>query len=166
MEAMTKLPGYYINMFCPLGADNWLPQKRDRLILFGTKKPFNISAPTKGNRKPFSEIIDRDAEVDIPDYVKARMDGKYRDRPIIVDADDPNAIAPTCVAHYAKDQGTRMVKIGKKIRPFTVREYARLQGFPDDFHFENENASYRLIGNAVPVHMGHWAGHQVMRYFN
>jgi DNA (cytosine-5)-methyltransferase 1 len=33
----------------------------------------------------------------------------------------------------------------------------RLQGFPDDFHFENKRSSYKLIGNAVPVHMGAWA---------
>src|SRR6185503_1910127 len=39
MEAMTKLPGYYVNIFCPIDASIWLPQKRERLILIGTKKP-------------------------------------------------------------------------------------------------------------------------------
>jgi DNA (cytosine-5)-methyltransferase 1 len=52
------------------------------------------------------------------------------------------------------------------VRPFTVREYARLQGFPDDFYFENKRSSYKLIGNAVPVHMGAWVGREAMRYFN
>ncbi|MEO5593424.1 MAG: DNA cytosine methyltransferase [Chitinophagaceae bacterium] len=90
-------------------------------------------------------------------------------RSIIIDPDDNNAMAPTCVAHYAKDLGTRLVKDRKMkfgLRPFSIREYARLQGFPDDFHFENKRSSYKLIGNAVPVHMGKWIGNIAMKYFN
>ena len=48
----------------------------------------------------------------------------------------------------------------------TVRMCARVQGFPDDFIFENKRSSYRLIGNAVPVDMGKWVGQVAMRYFN
>ena len=51
------------------------------------------------------------------------------------------------------------------VRPFSIREYARLQGFPDDFYFENKRSSYKLIGNAVPVHMGNWVGKVAMKYF-
>ena len=47
MEAMTKLPDYYVNVFCPVDAANWLPQRRKRLILIGTKKPYTINAPTQ-----------------------------------------------------------------------------------------------------------------------
>lgn len=38
-------------------------------------------------------------------------------------------------------------------RRLTVREVARLQGFPDDFTFlyKNVNDAYKMIGNAVPV---------------
>lgn len=166
MEAMSKLPDYYMNIFCPLGADNWLPQKRDRLILIGTKKTCYMSAPANTRRITMKDILEHDAEVDMPDYVKARMNGEYRDKPIIVDASDPKAMAPTCVAHYAKDLGTRMIKDGNNVRPFSIREYARLQGFPDDFKFENKRSSYRLIGNAVAVPVGRWIGQQAMNYFN
>ena len=31
MEAMTKLPDYYVHVFCPVDALNWLPQSRKRL---------------------------------------------------------------------------------------------------------------------------------------
>ena len=31
MEAMSKLPNYYINILCPVNALNWLPQSRPRL---------------------------------------------------------------------------------------------------------------------------------------
>lgn len=47
-----------------------------------------------------------------------------------------------------------------KNRPFTIREVARLQSFPDDFKFLEAGISkqdaYRLIGNAVPPRL---AGH-------
>jgi DNA (cytosine-5)-methyltransferase 1 len=172
MEAMTRLPGYYVNVFCPVDAAIWLPQRRRRLILIGTRKPFTISAPEM-KRSPIrlKDIIENDPVVDMPDYVLNRLYGKgnYRDKPIIVDPNDPGAIAPTCVAHYSKDMGTRLVKDKNRrhgVRPFSVREYARLQGFPDDFHFENKRSSYKLIGNAVPVHMGRWVGEQAMKYFN
>lgn len=167
MEAMTKLPDYYVNVFCPVDASNWLPQRRKRLILIGTRKPFFIQPPVVSNLKvKLKDIIEKDAEVNIPDYVLNRINGKYRDLPIICDPADKNAHAPTCVAHYAKDQGTRLVKDGNRIRPFTVREFARLQGFPDDFKFKNELLSFKLIGNAVPVPMGRWIGQQAMKYFN
>ena len=169
MEAMTKLPDYYVNVFCPVDAANWLPQRRKRLILIGTRKPFLISFPSPiKNRPKLKDMIEKDPEVEMPDYVLSRIKGKYRDKPIVVDPEEPSALAPTCVAHYAKDLGTRLVKdksakIG--MRPFSIREYARLQGFPDDFHFENRRNSYKLIGNAVPVEMGRWVGTETIKYF-
>ena len=60
-----------------------------------------------------------------------------------------------------------MIKDGKRIRPYTVREYARLQGFPDWFEFcGTDNDAYRQIGNAVAVPMGRWIGKQIVKYFN
>jgi DNA (cytosine-5)-methyltransferase 1 len=170
MEAMTKLPDYYVNVFCPIKASYWLPQRRDRLILIGTKKPFFITPPNEVGDKPrLKDLLEHNPEVAMPEYVIARIKGEYRDKPIIVDPDIRGAIAPTCVAHYAKDLGTRLVKdrgVVHGLRPFTIREYARLQGVPDDFKFEDKLSSYRLIGNGVPVPMARWVGKQATRYFN
>ena len=170
MEALTKLPDYYVTIICPVDAKNWLPQIRKRLIVFGTRKPFFIQAPTQSNNRiRLKDILESDPEVEMPDYVLARINGKYRDKPIIVDPEIINALAPTCVAHYAKDLGTRLVKDPKSkfgLRPFTIRECARLQGFPDDYHFENKRSSYRLIGNAVATHVGRWTGKVALKYFN
>lgn len=166
MEAFTKIPNYYIHTFCPLDSVNWLPQQRKRLIIIATRRPFSIYAPTAERTVRLKDIIEKDAQIETPDYVKARLNGVYRDKPIISDPDKDD-IAPTCVAHYAKDRGTRMVKDGKRIRPYTVREYARLQGFPDSFQFSGSDSKcYEQIGNAVAVPVGRWVGNQIVKYFN
>lgn len=42
-------------------------------------------------------------------------------------------------------------------RRMTVREVARVQGFPDDFKFiyTNVDDAYKMIGNAVPVNLAY-----------
>ena len=42
-------------------------------------------------------------------------------------------------------------------RRMTIREVARVQGFPDDFVFVYEcvNDGYKMIGNAVPVNLAY-----------
>ncbi|MBS6486351.1 DNA (cytosine-5-)-methyltransferase [Veillonella sp.] len=166
MEALTKLPEYYVRVECPVNANIWLPQERKRLVVIGSKKPFNnLEYP---DTKPIrlKDIIEKDAAINIPDYVYSRLNGKYRDKPIISDP-GANDLAPTCVAHYSKDVSTRLVKDGNNIRPYTTREWARLQGFPDDFKFSgNDRAIYKQVGNAVAVPMGKWVGEQIKRYFS
>lgn len=52
-------------------------------------------------------------------------------------------------------------------RPLTVREYARIQTFPDDWRFEGRTADqYRQIGNAVPVNLAWAIGRSVVRLLN
>lgn len=52
-------------------------------------------------------------------------------------------------------------------RPLTVREYARIQTFPDDWEFAGTLAAqYKQIGNAVPVNLAWAVGRAVMRLMN
>ncbi len=52
-------------------------------------------------------------------------------------------------------------------RPFTVREYARIQTFPDDWIFSGSTAQqYKQIGNAVPVNLGEEIGYAVIKFLN
>ena len=52
-------------------------------------------------------------------------------------------------------------------RPFTVREYARIQTFPDDWIFEGSLAQqYKQIGNAVPVNLGKEVGYSIVDFLN
>lgn len=65
-------------------------------------------------------------------------------------------------------QAPKMVKFGKNdcrfvegkeslYRRMTIREVARVQGFPDDFKFiyNETNNAYKMIGNAVPVNLAY-----------
>lgn len=52
-------------------------------------------------------------------------------------------------------------------RPFTVREYARIQTFPDEWVFAGSTAQqYKQIGNAVPVNLGQELGYSVVKFLN
>lgn len=168
MEAMTKLPDYYVTTFCPVSSDLWLPQKRDRLIIIGSRRPFAWRPPENTRALTLADIIEDEPDVEIPDYVYKRLAGAYRDKPIISDPARGD-IAPTCVAHYSKDLSTRLVtdrrfKLG--VRPYSVREYARLQGVPDTFEFMGTSRqAYKMIGNGVSVPVGEWLGRELRRYF-
>ena len=63
-------------------------------------------------------------------------------------------------------QAPKMNKVGKNdcrfvegkealYRRMTIREIARVQGFPDSFKFiyDDTNNAYKMIGNAVPVNL-------------
>ena len=65
-------------------------------------------------------------------------------------------------------QAPKMVKVDKNLYKFvegkehlyrrmTIREVARVQGFPDDFKYSytNTNNAYKMIGNAVPVNLAY-----------
>ena len=52
-------------------------------------------------------------------------------------------------------------------RPLTIREYARIQTFPDDWSFEGTMTDqYKQIGNAVPVNLAYAIGRSLIRLFN
>ena len=65
-------------------------------------------------------------------------------------------------------QAPKMEKVEKNLQRFvpgqehlyrrmSVREVARVQGFPDDFKFiyTDVNYGYKMIGNAVPVNLAY-----------
>lgn len=168
MEAMTRLPYFKVHIECPVDSAMWLPQQRERLIIIGSRRPFAWRAPEAKKRIALVDILEDDPQPNIPRYVRSRMNGKYRDKPIISDPAKGD-IAPTCVAHYGKDVSTRLVvdkRFPMGVRPYTKREWARLQGVPDWFNFAgNDNVAYKQVGNGVSIPVGEWLGNEVCRYF-
>lgn len=54
-----------------------------------------------------------------------------------------------------------------ELRPLSIKEYARVQQFPDNWTFSGKIADiYKQIGNAVPVGLGYMAGTQIIRFDN
>ena len=52
-------------------------------------------------------------------------------------------------------------------RPLTIREYARIQTFPDYWQFEGSMSDqYKQIGNAVPVNLAFAIGRSLIRLLN
>lgn len=55
----------------------------------------------------------------------------------------------------------------EETRPFTVREYARIQSFPDSWAFEGSmGEQYKQIGNAVPVELARHVGLAMIHTLN
>lgn len=55
----------------------------------------------------------------------------------------------------------------EETRPLTVREYARIQTFPDDWMFSGSLTSqYKQIGNAVPVSLAYAVARSLVRLLN
>lgn len=55
----------------------------------------------------------------------------------------------------------------EETRPLTVREYARIQTFPDSWEFSGPmTAKYKQIGNAVPVNLSYAIGRSLVRMLN
>lgn len=55
----------------------------------------------------------------------------------------------------------------EETRPFTVREYARIQSFPDDWQFYGSmGQQYKQIGNAVPVEFAKAVGLSIVDLLN
>lgn len=103
-----------------------------------------ISAPRPGGRK-----LARFAEK----LVEAAMGGAYRSsggkigfyRRLSYDQPSPTLVTSPI-------QKASMLCHPTQTRPLSVREYARIQQFPDDWAFYGSVAAkYRQIGNAVPV---------------
>lgn len=68
----------------------------------------------------------------------------------------------TLTCHPSQNQTERCHP--DETRPLTVREYARVQTFPDDWVFSGSiNQQYKQIGNAVPVNLAKAVGESIIQ---
>lgn len=164
-----------------------VPQKRERLIilavrndldipfLFPKEKNYTVSvkeALEKCPDSPGQEYPPRKKEIlklippggywrDLPiklqkEYMRASfyMGGGKTGMARRLSWDEPS-LTLTCAP--AQKQTERCHP--KETRPLRVREYARIQTFPDNWEFSGSTSSqYKQIGNAVPPNLGYHMG--------
>ena len=164
-----------------------VPQKRERVVIIATRKDLDIkilSPKEKDYTISLKEAL-KNCPLSIgakyPQRKKEIMDlvppgGYWRDLPLETQKEymqrsfylgggktgmarrlswDEPSLTLTCSP--AQKQTERCHP--KETRPLNVREYARVQSFPDDWEFIGSLASqYRQIGNAVPVNLAYYLG--------
>lgn len=170
-----------------------VPQKRERLIIFGVKKSEDIYFPVEKNYtvnlKSALKGVPKSEGQKYSPYKKKIMDlipegGYWRDLPLAIQKQymagsfhlgggktgmarrlswtEPSL---TLTCNPAQKQTERCHP--RETRPLTVREYARIQTFPDDWKFIGSVSSqYRQIGNAVPVNLGYHIGLTARKILN
>lgn len=164
-----------------------VPQKRERLviiavrkdiespILYPIEKDYTISLREAIGDKPNSpgqEYSDKKKKVlslvpeggywrDLPEDVQKEymmasyyMGGGKTGMARRLSWDEPSL---TLVCTPAQKQTERCHP--EETRPLNVREYARIQTFPDTWEFAGSvGQQYKQIGNAVPVNLGYYMG--------
>lgn len=144
--------GYHLSYKLFKVSDYGVPQKRERVIIVGTKKgvlpDFDIESISPVDFKVFSKDAIGDLEdIEEGDFTnhfwsKAKKNKGQGNRPI-----QPNDFSPTIRAEH---HGNIEFHWNEK-RRLSAREVARLQSFPDDFVFyPSTSSAYKQIGNAVP----------------
>lgn len=177
-----KNEGYSINYKVLNAWDYGVAQKRERLIIIGIREDLveisSFNFPKKHDYKP----VLRDILMDVPESVGAKYSDKKKEVFKLVPAggywkDIPENIAKEYMKSCWNMGGGRTGILRRlsldepsltvlttpqmkqterchplEVRPFNIRENARIQSFPDYWEFKGPiSAQYKQIGNAVPV---------------
>ena len=187
--------GYKVTWHLIRANDYNVAQKRERVIIVGIKKEYNVEyiLPKPYDYKP----VLRDVLKNVPDSIGEQYPLKKRKVLELVPPggywrDLPEEIAKSYMGKSYYSGGGR-TGIARRIswdepcltltcspaqkqterchpdetRPFSVREYARIQSFPDNWEFAGSiGQQYKQIGNAVPVEMAKAIGLSIIHALN
>jgi DNA (cytosine-5)-methyltransferase 1 len=171
METWRNLPHYHATEF-EVHGERFTLQKKARLFLILHRQPFNFkplecyATPLQG--VALRDYLDAQTETSIPPYILKRIAGGYRDNAIIYDPDQRTPV--NLFANYKRDRSNYLIRDSLHpagVRPFSVREVARLHGFPEDFQFfGNVGSQYGQIIDSVMVPVACAIGLALDDYFS
>lgn len=151
--------GYYVDYKVLNALDFGLPQKRERIIIVGAKKPFDMD--WKFDIKEVKTLKDiLEDKVDKKHYASAEIVKKRKEMhttettPAIWHENKSGNISSypySCALRAGASYNYLLVDGERRLTP---REMLRLQGFPDEFKIVVSDAQTRKqAGNAIPVSM-------------
>lgn len=139
-------------------------------VLYDTDVPNSMGQTYPTKKKKVLDLVPQGGDWrDLPEEVaKEYMGGSYflgggkTGMARRLSLDEPS-LTLTCAP--AQKQTERCHPL--ETRPLTIREYARIQTFPDDWCFMgNSSSQYKQIGNAVPVNLAYAMGRALVRLMN
>jgi DNA (cytosine-5)-methyltransferase 1 len=167
METWRNLPHYHATEF-EVHGESFTLQKKARLFLILHRqrfdfKPLESYAPPQP-RLRLHDYLDEQADVPVAPYILKRLAGAYRDVPIVY---EPGQHTPVNLfTNYKRDRSNFLLRTASGVRPFSVREVARLHGFPESFHFAGSlNSQYAQIIDSVMVPVAQAVGLALNDYF-
>lgn len=161
--AHLRKAGYDVHYKVLNALDYGVPQKRERIIICGFRKPVAFEFPPpipKEKRKTVADIIDPEADKDESLFVRPairasrleRLKDKDFPRPYISHENVAGSITPhnySCALRAGAS--ANYILINDERRP-SPREMLRIQGFPDDFRIVvNYGQIKHQTGNSVAV---------------
>lgn len=161
--------GYNVTYKLLLAADYEVPQKRERVVIIGTRK--NILPKFKFSKtiiKKENWITLEKAIGDLENIKEGKFPNHSWSKAIKNNGQGNNAVSknkpgPTMRAEH---HGNIEFHWNKK-RRLSAREAARIQSFPDDFIFyPSTSSAYKQIGNAVAPVFGWHIANSVKKFLN
>jgi len=160
-----RTAGYDVHYKVLNALDYGVPQKRERIIICGFRKPTRFEFPPpikKSNRKQVKDILDDAAEKDLSLFVKPgirdsrlqRMKAVDFPKPYISHENVAGAITPHAYSCALRAGASANYILINNVRRPSAREMLRIQGFPDEFRIVvNYSHIKRQTGNSVAVPM-------------
>ena len=186
--------GYAVQYAVLNALDYEVAQKRERLIVIGIRNDLTSTVKFEFPRKHNKQLVLKDILKDVPQSECARYSsekkaifalvppgGHWRD----IDKDIAKKYMKKCwFMNGGKTGILRRLSLDEpgltvlttpqmkqterchplEVRPFSIRENARIQSFPDEWEFVGTVASqYKQIGNAVPCNLAMELGKSIIR---
>lgn len=159
LDTLRDELGYHVDYHLLNALDFGLPQKRDRILIVGSKKPFKMDWNfTVKRKKTLNDILEKN--VDPKHYASPEIVAKRKAMhtanvfPSIWHENKSGNISSypySCALRAGASYNYLLVNGERRLTP---REMLRLQGFPDDFKIVVSDCQTRKqAGNAIPVDM-------------